>query len=116
VELNTYQSLAARTMTADPDFTFEKQLANFALGIAREGGEIADELKKVLFHGHPLDRTVLADELGDLLWYVAALASSAGLTLEEIAAGNVAKLRKRYPDGFTSADSLRRVDVARERV
>ena len=114
MELDVYQQLSRRTMTRDPALTLEQSLANFALGIAGEGGEIADYLKKVVFHGHPLDRARLADELGDVLWYLAALASTTGLSLGEIAEGNVAKLRRRYPEGFSQSDSLRRVDVGEE--
>ncbi len=114
MELATYQELSRRTMNGSPELTFEQRLANFALGIAGEGGELADYLKKVVFHGHPLDHARLADELGDVLWYLAALASTTGLSLDAIAEGNVAKLRRRYPEGFSHDDSLRRVDVAGE--
>ncbi len=114
MDLDTYQELAARTIRAETTWSFEQRLAGWALGITGEGGEIADYLKKVIYHGHPLDRDKLADELGDLLWYVAALATHTGLALGDIAQGNVDKLRKRYPDGFSEADSLRRVDVVRE--
>lgn len=111
MELDEYQALARRTMSNELASTFEHRLANFALGVAGESGEIADYLKKVVFHGHPLDRAKLADELGDVLWYVAALATTTDLTMNELAAANVAKLRRRYPQGFNQDDSLRRVDV-----
>ena len=42
----------------------------------------------------------VADELGDVLWYLAVAAKAAGLTLDEVAAKNVDKLRARYPEGF----------------
>jgi len=114
VEFDEYQELARRTMNNELVPIFEDRLANFALGVAGESGEIADYLKKVLFHGHPLDRAKLADELGDVLWYVAALATTADLTMNELATANVAKLRRRYPDGFSQDDSRRRVDVRAE--
>ena len=102
-----YQRLAARTMGPR---TREQQLANVGLGLAGEAGEVADTLKKHLFHAHPLDRDALAKELGDCLWYVAGAATALGLSLGEIAAGNVEKLRRRYPDGFSEERSVNRVE------
>lgn len=81
-----------------------------ALGLAGEAGEVADLLKKSLFHGHQVDPATLRKELGDVLWYIAALATMSGLTLEEIAAANIEKLRRRYPQGFSEAASRARVD------
>jgi len=58
-----------------------------------------------------LDRSRLAGELGDLLWYVAAVASLHGLYLDDIAEQNIQKLLVRFPNGFTQADSIARADV-----
>jgi NTP pyrophosphatase (non-canonical NTP hydrolase) len=81
-----------------------------ALGIAGEAGEVADLLKKVIFHGKALDREALAKELGDVLWYVSDLASQYGLRLESVAATNVAKLNARYPEGFSVEAAAARAD------
>jgi len=82
-----------------------------ALGLNGEAGEIADHVKKVLFHGHPLDedtRDKIAREIGDILWYCAMGAKGIGLGLGEIATMNVEKLRKRYPEGFSVERSINR--------
>ena len=105
--LDDYQRLAARTMGPR---TRDQQLANMALGLAGEAGEVADTLKKHLFHAHPLDSAALAKELGDCLWYIAGAASALDLSLGDIAAGNVEKLRRRYPEGFSEERSLNRVE------
>jgi NTP pyrophosphatase (non-canonical NTP hydrolase) len=81
------------------------------LGIAGEAGEVADLLKKHLGHGHELDREKLKKELGDVLWYTARIAMHFGFGLEDVARANVAKLRQRYPAGFSTEASKRRVDV-----
>ncbi len=109
MELSDYQRLAARTL--DPARPFDDRLTNSALGLAGEAGETVDYIKKVLFHSHPLDRAKLADELGDVLWYLAALATTCDLALSDIAAHNIAKLQRRYPNGFSADNSLARVDV-----
>ena len=69
------------------------------LGLCGEAGEVADKVKKVLRdrEGH-FDAAVRDDlllELGDVLWYVAQLASELNLDLETIAAANLAKLASR---------------------
>jgi NTP pyrophosphatase (non-canonical NTP hydrolase) len=91
---------------SDKDLT-----ANCALGLTGEAGELADYLKKVLYHGHEIQRGKVQDELGDLLWYVAAVASIYELSLDVIAQCNIAKLTVRYPNGFSREDSRRRRDV-----
>lgn len=78
----------------------EKRQMVWGLGIAGEAGEVADILKKHYGHGKPFDRAHFIQELGDVLWYVTALAYSVGSDLEEVARVNDAKLRARYPDGF----------------
>lgn len=86
----------------------EKKYCIFALGLTGEAGEAADLIKKVFGHGHSLDRDKLLLELGDVLWYVAALAKTAGSSLEEVADLNIGKLRARYPDGFSTEHSVNR--------
>jgi len=71
--LDEYQALARRTLGDRPQ---EMQLSNAALGLSGEAGEVADMLKKHLFHSHPLDRDAMVKELGDCLWYVAAMATA----------------------------------------
>lgn len=106
--LDDYQRLAARTIGADR--TREQQLANAALGLAGEAGEVADIMKKHLYHGWPIDRESLVKELGDCLWYIAATASAEGISLDEIGATNIDKLRRRYPEGFSNEASINRVE------
>lgn len=106
--LDDYQQLAARTLGRDR--THEQQLANAALGLTGEAGEVADVIKKHLFHATPLDQDALAKELGDCLWYIGAFATVLGLSLDEIAQRNVDKLRKRYPEGFDTERSRNRTE------
>jgi NTP pyrophosphatase (non-canonical NTP hydrolase) len=72
-----------------------------------KAGRIADMVKKATAHGVPLDREKLKKELGDVLWYITAVASDNKLTLQEIAEANVAKLRARYPEGFVKGGGVR---------
>lgn len=65
-------------------------------------------MKKCLFQGHGLDKEHLAEELGDVAWYLAVSAHAIGMDLESILQGNVDKLRRRYPDGFSTERSVNR--------
>ncbi|MBM5820878.1 MAG: hypothetical protein FJ082_00025 [Cyanobacteria bacterium K_Offshore_surface_m2_011] len=69
------------------------------LGLCGEAGEVADKVKKVLRDRGgvfgPEVRDDLRLELGDVLWYVAQLATELGLDLDDVAAANLAKLADR---------------------
>lgn len=103
MKLNEYQQLAERTAP-----THDNELLNYGLGITGEAGEVADLIKKSMFHGHKISKDEIAKELGDTLWYLSQIARLAGLTLEEVATKNIQKLAKRYPEGFSSEASINR--------
>jgi NTP pyrophosphatase (non-canonical NTP hydrolase) len=108
-----YQRAAACTKGRDGKYLPEREaLACWGLGVAGEAGEVADYLKKVLYHGHYFDQLKLVKEMGDVLWYLAALAETLDIGLEEIAVANIAKLRARYPDGFTHEASRARLEAS----
>jgi hypothetical protein len=52
---------------------------------------------------HLLDQEALLLELGDVLWYLALIGSLFGWSLEQLVVATIAKLRKRYPEGFETA-------------
>lgn len=101
-----YQVAAARTVNVE--LTESERLLQALLGLAGETGEVVDYMKKVLYHGHALDKEKLSDELGDVLWYIAELASAMGLDLDRVARQNVEKLKARYPEGFNTERSVER--------
>lgn len=78
---------------------FHSRLMLGALGLSGEAGEVTDDLKKVLMHGKELDRDKIAKELGDVLWYLALLAHTIGLTLTDIQKLNIEKLTERDARG-----------------
>jgi len=105
---NDYQQAAARTSGAhQPDWTDRDRWSNAALGLAGEAGEVVELIKKHAFHGKPLDLDALRGECGDLAWYLAEVATLAGLDLGDVLEGNVEKLRARYPDGFVEGGGVR---------
>ena len=100
-----FQHYARRTSAA-PFPERERPMVQ-ALGLCGESGEVAELVKKASWHGRPVDLDKMADELGDCLWYLSDLATHYGLSLEDIAAGNIEKLRLRYPNGFVVGGGLR---------
>ncbi|WP_131784340.1 nucleoside triphosphate pyrophosphohydrolase family protein [Protofrankia symbiont of Coriaria ruscifolia] len=96
--LDTYQNAVRRT--AINGLSEKDDLLLGVIGLCGESGEAADLVKKHVFHGAPLDREALIEEMGDVLWYLAHLAGVLGTSLHEVATANVEKLLLRYPDGF----------------
>lgn len=80
------------------------------LGLVGESGEVSEIIKKLIGHGHELDRDAVTKELGDVLWYVSDIASQLGIALDDIAYKNIMKLKSRYPQGFSSDKSINRED------
>jgi NTP pyrophosphatase (non-canonical NTP hydrolase) len=102
MELSEYQRLARRTA----QYPREAWLAYPALGLAGEAGEVAEHAKKAIRDdGGAVGedrREAMAKELGDVLWYVAQLATELGLDLDEVAAANLEKLLSRQRRGVLS--------------
>lgn len=95
-----YQNDILRTADKVTLANKDNMLFHGIIGANGETGELADLLKKQLFHGHLLDREHCIRECGDVLYYLALIAESLDTTLEEIAAVNHKKRLERYPDGF----------------
>lgn len=100
MHLSEYQQAAVRTLNRA--LTTDEQLVDAAAGLAEEAGEVLGAVRKHRFQGRPLDRGAVVEEMGDVLWCLAALATSLGVTLDEVAAANIGKLRQRHPDGLSA--------------
>jgi NTP pyrophosphatase (non-canonical NTP hydrolase) len=105
--LNCYQKDASRTLAPNRRLD-NNTLAMGGLGMAGETGEVVDLIKKVVAHGHELDQHKLIEELGDVMWYIAALCTLMGVGLEDVAFANIAKIKRRYPNGFDPNRSINR--------
>jgi NTP pyrophosphatase (non-canonical NTP hydrolase) len=95
-----YQKQALTTAYTDPkhkDTLMDKTI--WVMGIAGEAGEVVEKWKKIVaYKGGEItsdDLQLLKKELGDVVWYIAVLAESLGLSLEEIMQLNVDKLKDR---------------------
>ena len=73
-----------------------------SIGMASEGGEFAEIVKKCIFQGKPLDDETVFHckrELGDIMWYWISCCRSLSLDPNEVIVENVNKLKSRYPGG-----------------
>ena len=97
-----YQSFLESLSTLDGEGSNIHRLLTAAVGISAEGGEFMEIVKKMVFQGKPWNhdnREHLVIELGDVMWYVMQACKALDVSIEEVVAGNVDKLKKRYPGG-----------------
>ena len=92
--LSEYQNSARATM--NESLPREGQMMDAASGIAEEAGEVLAHVRKHEFQGRELDAARLKEELGDVLWCIAAVATSAGFDLDDVARFNLEKLGRRH--------------------
>lgn len=110
MELNEYQKKALTTAVYDAKY----KIIYPALGLAEETGEVVGKVKKWLRGDDGAGemseerKEALKGELGDVLWYLSALAADLGMTLEEVANFNVNKLQSRKERGAIKGDGDQR--------
>lgn len=117
---NEEYQLASRRTHAETEGAFRRlsddramHLNHAVIGICTEAGELADQLKRHVFYGRPLDLVNIKEEAGDLLWYISLALTQCGLTISEAMDANIAKLKARYPLKFTEEDASAR-DLKKE--
>ena len=99
--LDEYQQLALATAVNDYEPLMEKTI--WAMGVAGEAGEVVEKWKKIVAYKDGKvtadDVAELAKELGDVVWYIAVMAHSLGLSFEDVMQRNVEKLQSRQNRG-----------------
>lgn len=102
-ESNAFGAMVKRMETiSDMEGVNPSLLLTGAIGIASEGGEFAEIVKKCIFQGKPLDENTIFHakrELGDIMWYWINSCRALNLDPNEVISENVSKLEARYPDG-----------------
>ena len=106
--INEYQKLAMTTL--NPELDKKDVLINGVMGLCGESGEVIDIVKKHLAQGHELDKEKIIKELGDVAWYMAEIATVLDVELADVLGQNIEKLKKRYPEGFSTEKSLNRAE------
>lgn len=91
-----------------------KRLLHAGIGLSTEAGEFLDALKKHIFYGKELDRVNLAEEMGDLFWYMAIISDELGVEFSDVMNRNITKLKARYGEKFSESAAENR-DLDKER-
>ncbi|WP_290730074.1 nucleoside triphosphate pyrophosphohydrolase family protein [Halobacteriovorax sp. JY17] len=121
--MNTQEYVKLAIKTESTDFTAMntrlendglKRLLHAGIGLSTESGEFLDALKKHIFYGKELDRVNLAEEMGDLFWYLAIVADELGVDMSDVMARNIEKLKARYGEKFSEEKAENR-DLESER-
>lgn len=109
--IGIYMMLANKTLSGRVRESWKETMLNAATGIASEGGEINELIKKHFFHFHPMNYDTIAHlrkEVGDAFWYLALICHAMRWEPAVVLAVNIAKLKARYPEGFDPERSLHR--------
>ena len=129
LDLETYQEYAYYT-ASDESKIFDKFISNLqieqmetdvnlallmtsSIGLASEGGEFTEIVKKVLFQGKTMDQSVrfhMERELGDILSYLSYACNALNINLQQVMEENERKIRARYPEGFSISRSENRAE------
>ena len=103
VDFKSYQDMASETAV----YKTEHSVIYPALGLAAEAGEVANKVKKILRDGN-FNREAIADEVGDCLWYIAALCRDLNVDMKELAKNNLRKLHDRKARGVIQGSGDKR--------
>jgi NTP pyrophosphatase (non-canonical NTP hydrolase) len=110
MNFNDYQQQALTTVISTNDEF--KDLLHWVLGLNGEAGEVAEKVKKIIRDKDSVvsaeDKQELAQELGDVLWYLAVFAHDLGVSLDKIAEANLEKLQSRKQRGVLGGSGDKR--------
>lgn len=106
--ITEYQSKSYTNI--QPHADLKDEMLNWAVGLCEETGEVMNHIKHACWGNEDINKEEFAKEIGDVLWYLAALCTSCNLNLETIANLNYKKLEHRFGNGFSEDKSKNRHD------
>ena len=113
--IEQYQKDASRTFLTKGSRDLD--VLHCLVGMQTELGELADPYKKQIYYGRELDKTNVAEEIADQMWYIVNLARIENIDLVKALHNNIAKLKVRFPDKFTEQNAIERnLEAEREQL
>jgi len=104
--LKAYQEFVEKLASPKSTETDKDRMLLSTIGLSGEVGEVAEIVKKHIYHEGPLDLDDIKKELGDVMWYIAFACNTFDLDLEEVIKANIEKLKDRYPGGKFSVEDF----------
>ena len=109
MEFQQYQKGATATFKEHKALSpRQARILDWTLGLPGEVGEVTELIKHHIFHNAPLDKMKVSKEIGDILWYIAALAKTLDIPLDDVALLNLAKLFHRHGGTYSHESSAMR--------
>lgn len=108
--MSNIDGLRVDTMSFDP------RLFHAIIGIATESTELVEAILTAVDNNGDIDHVNVKEELGDLNWYQAIAVDASDADWDAILTTNIEKLRKRYPEKFTSEHAINRDLVAERKI
>lgn len=111
----TFQNYQRQTDRAIPDHDSRKDaILHWCIGLSEECGEVMSVIKHHYYGGEAFDDEAFVKEVGDVLWYTAALCREVGIDMEAAAELNAAKLMHRFPNEFDNNRSEQRHELEKK--
>lgn len=99
----------------EDSFEIDPRVFHAIVGISTEATELCEAVYDNLLNKKELDIVNILEEMGDIMWYASILMDAANGDWDDVLETNIAKLKKRFPDKFSSDDAINRdVDAERE--
>lgn len=111
--IEQYQQEASRTFLSKGSRDLD--VLHCLVGMQTELGELADPFKKQIFYGKELDKTNVAEELADQIWYAVNLARIEGIDLVKALQNNIAKLKVNFLKSLPSKMLLSETSKRKEK-
>lgn len=99
MRIKEYQD-AARIAVQSHD-NEKDEISHWVIGLTEEAGEVASLVKHKYYNNDEVSLERIAEELGDTLWYIAAICNGLHISMEKVAELNCAKLANRYDGEYS---------------
>lgn len=102
--ISDYQTLAYTAVQPHKDN--REEILHWTIGLTEEAGEVASLVKHKYFHNEEIEESEIAEELGDVLWYLSAMCTALGIDFSSVAQLNIEKLSRRFKDGVYKDENV----------